>query len=305
MDKEKKPNKATCGQGCVENEEHQHEEEVEMKPWQLILSAVMLVSGMVVPLLFGTWPGGEWVRLVWFVVAFLPVGLPVMGEAWEAVAQERDFFSEFMLMSVACIGAFALREYPEAVAVMLLYCVGEMFQDRAIERARDNIKSLMAFRPDHAVVVENGKKQVKSPESVKVGDIIEVRPGDRVPLDGILVTEDAAFNTAALTGESMPRTIAKGKEVLAGMIATESVSQLSVERPVGESAVSRILGMVEEAAERKAPTELFIHRFAHIYTPIVIVLAVLTIVLPYVYSMIDTSLSISWKRGCIVHWFFW
>lgn len=289
MDKEKKPNKATCGQGCVENEEHQHEEEVEMKPWQLILSAVMLVSGMVVPLLFGTWPGGEWVRLVWFVVAFLPVGLPVMGEAWEAIAQERDFFSEFMLMSVACIGAFALREYPEAVAVMLLYCVGEMFQDRAIERARDNIKSLMAFRPDHAVVVENGKKQVKSPESVKVGDIIEVRPGDRVPLDGILVTEDAAFNTAALTGESMPRTIAKGKEVLAGMIATESVSQLSVERPVGESAVSRILGMVEEAAERKAPTELFIHRFAHIYTPIVIVLAVLTIVLPYVYSMIDTS----------------
>lgn len=278
--------KTTCGHS------HDHgccHENKEMRAWQPIVSAVMLVLGIVAEYGLEAWPLAAWTEPVWFLGALLPVGLPVMHEAWEAIEHERDFFSEFMLMSVACVGAFVIGEYPEAVAVMLLYCIGEMFQDKAVERARKNISSLMEFRPDHALVVEGDTTSMKSPENVAVGAIIEVHPGERVPLDGVLLSADAAFDTAALTGESVPRTIATNGEVLAGMIATESVVRLRVTRPANESAVSRILNMVEEASERKAPTELFIHRFAHAYTPIVIILAVFTVVLPWLWSLIDAS----------------
>lgn len=260
-----------------------------MRLWQPICSAVMLIAGMLVPVVFAEWPGGRWCELAWYVLAFLPVGLPVMHEAWEAVEHEHDFFSEFMLMSIACIGAFAIGEYPEAVGVMLLYCIGEMFQDKAVERARGNISSMMALRPDHARVVEDGRTSMKSPEIVAVGQIIEVRHGERVPLDGELLDGPAAFNTAALTGESVPRTIEAGKEVLAGMISTDTVVRLRVTRPASDSAVSRILKLVEEANDRKAATELFIHRFSHVYTPVVIILAVFTVVLPFLYGLFDGS----------------
>lgn len=292
----------------TENKGHGHQhgcchEEEEMRLWQPIVSGVMLVVGIVAEYCLEAWPLAAWTEPVWFLWAFLPVGLPVMHEAWEAIAHERDFFSEFMLMTVACIGAFVIGEYPEAVAVMLLYCIGEMFQDKAVEQARGNIESLMAFRPDHANVVEADKITMKSPEKVAVGDVIEVHPGDRVPLDGMLLITDAAFNTAALTGESMPRTIEQGGEVLAGMLAVDAVVRLRVTRPASESAVSRILGMVEEAAERKAPTELLIHRFAHVYTPVVITLAVLTVVLPYLYSLFNASFGFaltSWLHRALV-----
>lgn len=263
----------------------------------------MLVLGLLVPCTIGEWPGGQWGQLAWHVLAFLPVGLPVVHEAWEAIEHERDFFSEFMLMTIACVGAFCIGEYPEAVAVMLLYCIGEMLQDKAVERARGNIASLIAFRPDHARVVEGTETSMKSPEIVAVGSVIEVYPGERVPLDGVLLTADAAFDTAALTGESVPRTISTGEEVLAGMISTESIVRLRVSRPAGQSAVSRILNMVEEAHERKAPTELFIHRFAHVYTPVVIVLAVLTVVAPWLYSLaaVDFTFSLSeWLHRALV-----
>lgn len=254
------------------------------------VSLAMLLAGIIMSAAGVEWFASQTVRLVWYVVAFLPVGLGVMKEAWEHAAKG-DVFSEFMLMSVASIGAFVIGEYPEAVAVMLFYCIGETLQDMAVDRARDNIKSLMEFRPDHASVVSGQSVVVKAPADVRPGDIIEVKPGERVPLDGELIGSAAAFNTAALTGESVPRTIEQGGEVLAGMISSDSVVRLRVLRPESQSAVSRILSMVEEASERKAPAELFIRKFARIYTPVVIALAVLTVVVPWLWSLADAGFA--------------
>ena len=263
------------------------EERSFLKP---AVSLAMLVAGVVMAAVDAEWFSSDTVRLAWYAVAYLPVGLGVMKEAWEC-AVKGDVFSEFMLMSVASIGAFAIGEYPEAVAVMLFYCIGETLQDMAVDRARDNIRSLMEFRPDHASVVTAGTVVTKSPDDVRPGDLIEVKPGERVPLDGELVSGDAAFNTAALTGESVPRTIERGGEVLAGMIAADSVVRLRVVRPADQSAVARILQMVEQASERKAPAELFIRRFARVYTPAVIALAVLTVVVPWLWSLADAGFA--------------
>ena len=281
--------------------EQEHTEE-QMPWWNVILSGGMLVIGLLFPYLGLDFVEKPQFLLAWYLLAFAFVGLPVMKEAWET-ALKGDVFSEFMLMTIACIGAFAIGEYPEGVAVMLLYCIGEALQDRAVDRARDNIQELIAFRPTVAKVVVQGKIIEKTPEEVQVGDILEVKAGDRVPLDGKLVSASAAFNTAALTGESLPRTFETGGEVLAGMIAVDAVSHLEVVRPASESAVSRILNMVESAAERKAPTELFIRRFARIYTPIVIGLALLTVVCPYLYSIFDSQYSYvftDWFRRALV-----
>lgn len=281
--------------------EHEHAEE-QMPWWNVILSGGMLIIGLLFPYLGLDFVEKPQFLLAWYLLAFAFVGLPVMKEAWET-ALKGDVFSEFMLMTIACIGAFAIGEYPEGVAVMLLYCIGEALQDRAVDRARDNIQELIAFRPTVAKVVVQGKIIEKSPEEVQVGDILEVKAGDRVPLDGKLVSASAAFNTAALTGESLPRTFETGGEVLAGMIAVDAVSHLEVVRPASESAVSRILNMVESAAERKAPTELFIRRFARIYTPIVIGLALLTVVCPYLYSIFDSQycyVFTDWFRRALV-----
>ena len=281
----------------------EHEQTEEQMPWwNVILSGGMLVIGLLFPYLGLDFVEKPQFLLAWYLLAFAFVGLPVMKEAWET-ALKGDVFSEFMLMTIACIGAFAIGEYPEGVAVMLLYCIGEALQDRAVDRARDNIQELIAFRPTVAKVVVQGKIIEKSPDEVQVGDILEVKAGDRVPLDGKLVSASAAFNTAALTGESLPRTFEMGGEVLAGMIAVDAVSHLEVVRPASESAVSRILNMVESAAERKAPTELFIRRFARIYTPIVIGLALLTVACPYLYSIFDSQYSYiftDWFRRALV-----
>ena len=214
------------------------------------------------------------VRFCWYLGAYFPVGLPVLREAWNGMRQ-RDFFTEYTLMSLAAIGAFYIGEYPEGVAVMLFYSIGEALQERAVERARRNIRALVDIRPEQANVLEDGKPVAMPAAQVVPGRTIEVLPGGRVPLDGVLLSEAAPFNTAALTGESTPRTICKGDEVLAGMISSQHPVRIEVTRPYGESALSRILSMVEEAAARKAPAELFIRRFARIYTPVVTGLAVL------------------------------
>ena len=265
------------------HEAHHHEHEEEGMNWGLIIaSAVFLVIGLLLDKLPMFWFINPYLIFSIYIVAFMPVGLPVMHKAWTAIKHEHDFFSEFMLMSVAAVGALYLGEYPEATAVMLLYCIGEGLQDRAVDRARDNIKSLLAFRPDFARMPDGRKER---PENVEIGAKIEVQPGERVPLDGRLLGSSATFNTAALTGESMPRLIEAGQEVMAGMIATDSVVWLRVVRKANESAISRMLKMVEEAAERKAPTENFIHRFAHIYTPAVIALAFLVVIVPWMVSL--------------------
>ena len=265
------------------HEAHHHEHEEEGMNWGLIIaSAVFLVIGLLLDKLPMFWFINPYLIFFIYIVAFMPVGLPVMHKAWTAIKHEHDFFSEFMLMSVAAVGALYLGEYPEATAVMLLYCIGEGLQDRAVDRARDNIKSLLAFRPDFARMPDGRKER---PENVEIGAKIEVQPGERVPLDGRLLGSSATFNTAALTGESMPRLIEAGQEVMAGMIATDSVVWLRVVRIANESAISRMLKMVEEATERKAPTENFIHRFAHIYTPAVIALAFLVVIVPWMVSL--------------------
>ena len=267
---------------------HENHNEEEMSWWKPALSLALLLTGIVMGAIGVQWFQNQWVRLLWYAVAWLPTGLGVLLEAIEE-AREGEVFSEFLLMSVASIGAFAIGEYPEAVAVMALYCIGEALQDRAVSRARGNIQSLIAFRPDHAVVVDGDNRLTVDPTEVKLGDIIEVKAGERVPIDGTLVGEAAAFDTAALTGESMPQVSEHGGEVQAAMIASENTVRLKAVRPASESAVSRIMHLVEEATEHKAPAELFIRRFAKVYTPIVVGLAVLVVTLPWLYSLIAPS----------------
>nr|WP_245584946.1 heavy metal translocating P-type ATPase [Rikenella microfusus] len=224
------------------------------------------------------------IRLVWYLAAYVPVGVPVLREAWETM-RSGEIFSEFTLMSVAAAGAFLIGEYPEGVAVMVFYAVGELFQDRAVSRAKRSIGALLDVRPETAAVVREKGIETVSPAEVRIGETIEVRVGERVPLDGISESDAASFDTSALTGESVPRRIGRGEEVLAGMIATENVCRIRVARPAGESALSRILDLVRNAADRKAPAELFIRKFARIYTPAVMAAAALIVAVPWVWSL--------------------
>ncbi|MCA0366368.1 MAG: cadmium-translocating P-type ATPase [Bacteroidetes bacterium] len=221
-----------------------------------------------------------WVRIIWYGVAYLPVGFPVLKEAIESIGKG-EIFSEFLLMSIATIGAFAIGEYPEGVAVMLFYSVGEVFQGLAVKRAKANIKSLLDQRPDEVTILQNNVATTIKAGLAKIGDIIQLKPGEKLGLDGELLSETASFNTAALTGESKPDTKAKGETVLAGMINLNTVSQVKVTTDYKDSKLSKILEMVQNATAQKAPTELFIRKFAKIYTPIVVLLAVLITVLPY------------------------
>ena len=276
------------------NHEHHHEEE-NMNWWKPALSLALLLAGIIMNATGVQWFQNSWIQAAWYVVAWLPTGLGVLHEAIEE-ARKGEPFNEFLLMSVASIGAFAIGEYPEAVAVMTLYCIGEALQDLAVDRARGNIKALIAFRPEQATVIRDGQRETVAPAMVNVGDIVEVRPGERVPIDGRLTGEAAAFDTAALTGESVPRVIEHGGEVLAGMIASESTVRLEAVRPASESAVSRILHLVEEATERKAPSELFIRRFARVYTPVVVGLAALVVLMPWLYSLVVPTFNYDFSQ---------
>lgn len=254
--------------------------------WKVILSLLMLIAGAIMNQLDVAFFRDNTISLVWYILAYLPVGLPVIKKAWESILQ-KDFFSEFTLMSVATLGAFYIGEYPEGVAVMLFYSVGELFQDKAIDKAKRNISALLDVRPEKAVVVRSNEIVTVDPRSVLINEIIEIKAGERVPLDGVMLDEVAAFNTAALTGESVPRDISRGEEVLAGMIVTDKVIRMKVTKPFDKSALARILELVEDASERKAPAELFIRKFARVYTPIVIGFAFLIVLIPYIYSFIN------------------
>ena len=247
--------------------------------WKVGLSFILLIGGIIMNALNFAFFLGEYVALIWYILAYLPVGIPVMKEAWEGI-REKDYFSEFTLMIVATLGAFYIGEYPEGVAVMLFYTIGELFQNKAVDRAKRNIGALLDVRPEKALVLREDNLVVESPQNVKVGEVIEIKAGGRVPLDGVMLNEIAAFNTAALTGESVPRDIRKGEEVLAGMIVTDKVIRIKVERPFDKSALARILELVQNASERKAPAELFIRKFARIYTPVVFLLALSIMLLP-------------------------
>ncbi|MDE6669853.1 MAG: heavy metal translocating P-type ATPase [Muribaculaceae bacterium] len=253
------------------------------------VSLVMLVAGLLMSH-FGVVPfaTNRWIELGWYIVAFLPVGLPVIKEAFEGIAAH-DYFNEFTLMTIACIGAFCIWELPEAVGVMLFYSVGETLQHGAVDRATRNISKLLDIRGEKAVVIRDGRKVTIEPKTVKIGEIIEVHPGERVPLDGVLESTEGLFDTSALTGESMPREITAGNEILAGMIASQSTVRIKVNREYSQSALARILKLVRNASSRKAHAELFIRKFARVYTPIVIVLAILLVAVPALVGLLDNS----------------
>ncbi len=194
---------------------------------------------------------------------------------------EGDVFTEFFLMSIATIGAFIIGEYPEGVAVMLFYAVGELFQGAAVNRAKGNIKALLDVRPKEVNVFRNGDYKSIFPESVSIGEKIQVRVGEKIPLDGILLSEKASLNTAALTGESKPDSIQKEAKVYAGSINLESVIEVEVTNKFEDSSITRILDLVQNATARKSKTELFIRQFARIYTPIVVFLAIGVTFIPY------------------------
>lgn len=228
-----------------------------------------------------TWFTG-WVRIIWYVVAYVPVGFPVLKEAVESI-RKGEVFSEFLLMSIATIGAFAIREYPEGVAVMLFYAVGEVFQTLAVQRAKTNIKLLLDQRPDEASVMNGENATIKKAAEISIGEIIQLKPGEKLALDGKLLSDTASFNTAALTGESKPDTKQKGETVLAGMINMNTVVFVEVTTAYADSKLSKILQMVQEATAKKAPTELFIRKFAKIYTPVVVFLAIGICLLPMLF----------------------
>jgi cadmium-exporting ATPase len=276
---------------------------IDMKQYRNeIFSFLMLMAGVLLEYAQTSWFALPYVSLVWFLAAVAPVGLSVMAEAWEHL-MKKEYFSEFMLMTIATIGAFCIGEYPEGVAVMLFYAVGEQLQDSAVDKARDNIRALLDMRPRTASVFRKGQYSIVSPEAVETGETIEVKVGEKVPLDGVLQNEVGVFNTAALTGESLPRSVRQSGEVLAGMIPVNETIRLNVTKPYSQSTLARMLEMVEEAAECKAPTELFMRKVARYYTPAVIGIAFLIPVLPFLYSLVQPSfiyLFASWLYRSLV-----
>lgn len=261
-----------------------------------IISFTMLIVGIALDY-FDVSFFKDWVRIVWYTIAYVPVGFPVVKEGWENI-KKGDVFTEFFLMSIATIGAFVIGEYPEGVAVMLFYAVGELFQNAAVNRAKGNIKALLDVRPKEANVFRNGDYKNVSPESVEIGEKIQIRVGEKIPLDGILLSEKAALNTAALTGESKPDTVNKDAKVFAGSINLESVIEVEVTNKFEDSSIARILDLVQNATARKSKTELFIRQFARIYTPIVVFLAIGVTFIPYFF--VDDYVFRDWLYRALI-----
>ncbi len=262
---------------------HNHSSPDEVSNFKIYLPAifsfVLLIVGIALDYFDVAFFQG-WVRIVWYIVAYIPVGFPVIKEGWKSIVNG-DFFTEFLLMSIATIGAFAIGEYPEGVAVMLFYAVGELFQQAAVNRAKSNIKALLDVRPNEALVYRNGDYISVDPKTVEIGEQVQVRVGEKVPLDGVLLSDKGSFNTAALTGESKPDTVQKGASVFAGSINLDGVIEIETTKEFKDSSIARILDMVQNATARKSKTELFIRKFARIYTPIVVFLAIGLTFLPY------------------------
>jgi Cd2+/Zn2+-exporting ATPase len=262
---------------------HDHSEEISTSSWQshwdLLLALLILVIELVLQYGFAIELPEMW-SLVVNAIAYLLAGRQVLALAGRKGIRG-DLFNEFVLMSVATIGAFIIKEYQEGVAVMVFYQIGEWFQDAAVNRAKRSIKALLDIRPDKVGVLRNGKVEIVEPSNVQIGETISIKPGEKVALDGKLQSEKASFNTAALTGESKPDTKYQDEVVLAGMINLHSVAEVQVTSAFKDSKLSRILEMVQDATARKSETQLFISRFAKVYTPIVFLLALAVLVVPY------------------------
>ena len=271
------------------HEHHHHHEHGGMrgKIWLLVITALLLVAAVLIEKNCGL---ETWQLLLVYLVPYLVVGRETLGEAWEGIMRG-DVFNEHFLMSVATIGALCVgfmpgaeTEFPEAVFVMLFFQVGELFEGYAEGKSRDSIKHLMEIRPDVANVMRGGELLTVSPEEVKTGEEIVVKPGEKVPLDGTIIEGTSALNTVALTGESLPRDIGEGDDVMSGCVNLSGVIRVRVTKSFGESTVSKIIHLVESADERKSKSESFITRFARVYTPIVVIGALLLAVLPPLFT---------------------
>lgn len=266
------------------DDKHGHQHDGDEKSgwrahWDLLLALAILVAVLTLEYGFG-YELPNIASLIINLGAYILAGRGVLNLAFRK-SMRGDFFNEFVLMSVATIGAFLIGEYAEGVAVMVFYQIGEWFQDAAVNRAKRNIKALLDIRPDEVTVIRDGRASTVKPSTVALGETIQVKPGEKVALDGELLSDNASFNTAALTGESKPDTKYRGESILAGMINLNTVSEIKVGALFKDSKLSRILEMVQDATARKSQTQLFISRFAKVYTPIVFFLALAVCVVPY------------------------
>lgn len=259
--------------------QHTHATESWLSKWPLLTALLILIIMQILELGFKLSFQVE-LTLPVYLIAFLLSGYQVLYLAWKKVLH-LNFFNEFVLMSVATIGAFSIGAYSEGVAVMVFYSIGEWFQDAAVDRAKRDIKTLLDTRPDEVDVIREGQVSRVPAKDILTEEIIQVKPGEKVALDGLLMTDRASFNTAALTGESKPDGKIKGQTILAGMISINRLVDVQVKALFKDSKLSKILEMVQDATSRKSKTQLFISRFAAVYTPIVFLLALLVVVSPY------------------------
>lgn len=287
----------SCCNEASNNEQDKNSWFAKYRPYfPAVFSFVLLVTGIVLeqvrPEIFK-----QELQLLVYGIAYYAVGKPVV---WKALKKlfTADLFNEFFLMSLATIGAFAIGEYAEGVAVMLFYTVGELFQEAAVNRAKRSIESLLKLQVEEVTIVDNGKTAIKHPKDVEIGQVIQIKSGEKVALDGELLTEHAAFNTAALTGESVPDDKKKGDTVLAGMVNLNTLAEIRVTSKYEDTKLSKILKLVQEATTRKAKTQRFITRFAKVYTPIVVFLAVALTFLPYFFT--DTYVFNDWLYRALV-----
>lgn len=298
---EEKTNAPKVGSLHSDDDGHNHENEDEDEPgwkthWDLLLALSLLIVLVVLEYGFKialpTIPS-----LIINLIAYLLAGRKVLALAFRK-SRRGDIFNEFVLMSVATIGAFVIGEYEEGVAVMVFYQIGEWFQDAAVNNAKRSIKALLDVRPDEVTVIRNNEPIVADPSIIALGEIIQIKPGEKVALDGELLSENASFNTAALTGESKPDTKHKGETILAGMINLNTVTEVKVKALFKDSKLSKILEMVQDATARKSQTQLFISSFAKVYTPIVFFLAVAVCFIPF-FFVDDYSFQIWFYRALV------
>ncbi len=269
--------------------------------WRIFIATVLLLGlqTLGVEAFNQLGEAGRWIRLALYLIDYLIIGYDILKKAFKGICN-RQVFDENFLMAVATLGALALAvyengEYLEVIAVMLFYQVGEWFQSYAVGRSRRNISDLMDIRPDYANVERNGKLEKVDPDEVSVGSLIIVQPGEKVPIDGIIVEGTSTLNTAALTGESLPRDAKAGDEVISGCINMTGVLKIQTNKEFGESTVSKILDLVESASSRKSKSEDFISRFARIYTPAVCYAALALAILPPLVQMLGMGLAPDWE----------
>ena len=240
---------------------------------KIIIALILFLTGLLVKF------NNELIHNSIYIIAYIIVGYEIVVEAIKNIFKGK-IFDENFLMTVATIGAFAIGEFPEAVAVMLFYQVGELFQSYAVDKSKKSISKLMDIRPDFVNVERNGKIEKLNPEQVKIGETIIVKPGEKVPLDGIIKNGKTTLDTKALTGESLPKEVCEGKEILSGCINLTGVIKIEVTKEFGESTVSKILDLEENASSKKSKSENFITTFAKYYTPVVVIIAVIIAILP-------------------------